>query len=216
MSEKISLKEAEEKVFNLTIQDGLWDILIGCFLLEFALAPLLSQNLGDFWSSAIFLPFWCLVYLAIFITRKYIVKPRMGEVKFGKARRIKLIKSSLVMLIVNILALIAGIIVALNYLTIPARMPSIFLGFIFLIVLSLLAFFLEYNRLYVYGLLAGFSPMIGEWLYSNYGATHHGFPVTFGITSGIIILTGVIVFVRFLSSNPIINIEASHNDQSIV
>jgi hypothetical protein len=75
MANEISLKEAERKVFASTVQDGLWDILVGCVMLEFAIGPLLSQSLGDFWSSAVFLPFWGLVYLAILYLRKYIISP---------------------------------------------------------------------------------------------------------------------------------------------
>ena len=43
---------------------------------------------------------------------------------------------------------------------------------------------------------------IGEWLFSHFGVPHHGFPVTSGITAGVIILTGVILFLRLLHKNP--------------
>ena len=56
MSQKISLREAERKAFRSRYNDGLWDILLGCFFLMFVIAPYLSASLGDFWSSAVFLP----------------------------------------------------------------------------------------------------------------------------------------------------------------
>ncbi len=215
MSKEISLKEAERKVFTSTVQDGLWDILIGCVMLEFAIGPVLSQYLGDFWSSAVFLPFWGLVYLAILFLRKYIVKPRLGEVTFSKMRQARLVKFNIVMLIVNIIALILGIIVALNYVKIPKQGPPFIFGFILLIGFSLVAFILKFDRLYVYGLLAGFAPIIGEWLYNNFGASHHGLPITFGVLSVIMILFGIFLFTRFMINNPTIEIEALENDQSI-
>lgn len=58
MSQQISLKEAERKAFRSKYNDGLWDILLGCFFLMFAVAPYLSPTLGDFWSSVAFVPFW--------------------------------------------------------------------------------------------------------------------------------------------------------------
>ncbi|MFC1935998.1 hypothetical protein ACFLX9_04540, partial [Chloroflexota bacterium] len=58
MSQRISLKEAERRAFTKAFQDGLWDILIGCIVLLWAIAPFLSTRMGDFWSSAVFLPFW--------------------------------------------------------------------------------------------------------------------------------------------------------------
>ena len=67
MSQKISLKAAERKAFRTTYNDGLVDIFLGCFFLMFVIAPYLSASLGDFWSSAVFLPFWALVYLAIWL-----------------------------------------------------------------------------------------------------------------------------------------------------
>jgi len=34
-------------------------------------------------------------------------------------------------------------------------------------------------------------------------ATHHGFPITFGTSAGIMILVGLVIFVRLLRDNPI-------------
>lgn len=45
--------------------------------------------------------------------------------------------------------------------------------------------------------------MIGEWLWTQGYATHHGFPITFGISAGIMILVGLAVFVRLLRDNPV-------------
>jgi hypothetical protein len=95
VSQKISLKEAERKAFRTTLNDGLVDIFLGCFLLMFVIALYLSENLGDFWSSAVFLPFLALVYLAIWLIRRYVVTPRIGMVKFGQARKAKLQHSRL-------------------------------------------------------------------------------------------------------------------------
>ena len=65
------------------------------------------------------------------------------------------------------------------------------------------AYFLDYPRLFLYGILFVLSLIIGEWLWVNKGLPHHGFPITFGITSAIIIIIGLIVFVRLLQNNPL-------------
>jgi hypothetical protein len=113
------------------------------------------------------------------------------------------------MLTVNTLALALGIIAAMTIGSISGQIYSIGLGIILLIGFSLAAYFLDFNRLYLYGLLVGLSPLVGEWLWIQGHASHHGFPITFGITSGIMILTGLIVFIRFLRNNPIPTMEAS-------
>ena len=109
MQEQISLKQAEQKVFKTAVNDGLWDMLVGGFLLQFAVAPLLSTSLGDFWSSAVFIPFWGMLFLLIWLLRKYVVAPRIGTVKFGPARRRELSKFTIVMLIMNLIAFFAGL-----------------------------------------------------------------------------------------------------------
>jgi len=203
VSQKISLKEAERKAFRTTFNDGLVDIFLGCFLLMFVIGLYLSDSLGDFWSSAVFLPFLALVYLAIWLIRRYVVTPRVGMVKFGQARKAKLAKFTVVMLVINVVAFILGSVAALSFGSVPGQMISILFGLILLMGFSIAAYFLDFSRLYIYGLLAGLSPLIGEWLWTHGYATHHGFPITFGTSSGIMILVGLAVFIRLLHNNPV-------------
>jgi hypothetical protein len=203
VSQKINLKEAERKAFRITYNDGLWDIFLGCFFLMFAIGPYLSPSLGDFWSSVVFLPFWGVVFLVILLIRKCVVTPRIGVVKFGLARKTKLVKFSVVMLVINVVAFILGLVAALSLGRVPGQMITIIFGLILLIGFSTAAYFLDFNRLYIYGLLVGLSPLVGEWLWTHGYATHHGFPVAFGTSAGIMILVGLVVFVRLLHDNPV-------------
>ena len=203
MSQPISLKAAERKVFHTVFNDGLWDIFLGCFLLIFAIAPLLSASLGDFWSSVVFLPFWGLVYLGIRLVRTYVVNPRVGRVEFGKLRKAKLVRFNLVMLIFNFLTLILGFLFARNFGRFPAQMPTMILGMLLLLAFSIGGYFLDFKRLYIYGLMVGFSPLIGEWLYTYRNASHHGFPITFTIAAGTMIVVGLALFIRFLNKFPV-------------
>jgi hypothetical protein len=203
MSQQISLKEAEQKVFRIAYNDGLWDIFLGCFFLMFVIAPYLGPSLGDFWSSVIFLPFWGLVFLFIWLVKKHVVIPRVGVVKFGHVRKAKLAKLTVVMLVINVIAFFLGLVAAMSFGIVPGQLYSILFGMILLIGFSIAAYVLDFNRLYVYGLLVGFSPLVGEWLWNQGYASHHGFPLTFGISSGIMILVGLAAFVRLLRDNPL-------------
>jgi hypothetical protein len=82
-------------------------------------------------------------------------------------------------------------------------MFSIIFGMLLLMGFSLAAYFLDFNRLYIYGLLVSLSPLVGEWLWSRGYAAHHGFPITFGASAGIMILVGLTIFVRLLRDNPV-------------
>ena len=202
MTEKIDLKKIEKKAWTLYFQDGLIDIFIGCIVIMFALAPFLSESLGDFWSSAVFLPFWALVYLLILVTRKYVVTPRIGIVKFGVVRKKKMIKFNLIIFIVLTIGFLLGLLSFIDF-NVPGWIHMARFGLIVLITSSLAAYFLDYPRLFVYGIMFILSLLIGEWLWVNMQVSHHGFPITFGITSAIIIIIGLIVFVRLLQNNPL-------------
>ena len=204
MSSPISLKDTERKVFQSTFADGLWDVLLGCwFPLQLAIGPFLSPSMGDLWSSAVFIPFWGVVYLIIWLVRKKVVVPRVGRVKFGAVRKTKLKKFTVTMLVFNVIAFILGLIAAFRFRSLPLGGPNLVLGLILLIGFSTAAYFLDFPRLYVYGLLAALGTQFGEWLYQNMGASHHGYPIVFGTLAGVMILTGLVTFARFLRNNPL-------------
>lgn len=203
MSQNISLKDAERKVFTSRFQNGLWDIFIGCFLLQFSIAPLLSRTLGDFWSSVVFLPFYALVYLVLWLVRKYVIEPRVGIVKFGPKSVARMFKFNLVMVLALTFAFVLGILSFVQFDSIPGWIHTARFSLIFLIGFCIAAYTLDFSRLYIYGVLIALLPLIGEVLYVYLKAPHHGFPITFGITAGAIILAGLVMFVRFLQDHPI-------------
>ena len=197
MSENLNLKEVEQRAFTSTIRDGLTDVFIGCVLLVFALAPLLSRSLGDFWSSAIFLPFWGLVALAIRQARKHVVTPRVGVVEFGRARKRRLSRFVGIALAANVGALGLGILGARNAHW-PGWVHLVTVQAVVLTGFSVAAYYLHFPRLYLYGALIVLSPVVGEWLYAHAGASHHGFPIAFGTTAAVMIVFGSVEFARLL------------------
>ena len=200
MSSQISLKDAERKTFTSAFEDGLWDILIACVLLMLAIGPCLPW--GDFWSSAVFLPFYALVYVGIRLLRKYVVLPRVGLVRFGPAGKSRLRRFNFIVLAINVVALTLGLIAVFH----PAALgwgPPIGLSLIMLVGFSVAGYSLGFARLYLYGALGALSPIIGEVLYRRLGASHHGFPITFGTMAGIMIVIGLVKFVRLVRERPL-------------
>jgi hypothetical protein len=198
MEESISPKKAERKAFETTYQDGLWDVLIGCFILIFAVGPYLTPSLGDFWGSAVFVPFWALVYLAVLLVRKWVVRPRIGEFKFGPWRRAYLLRFNVAMVVVLLVALVLGILSALNIKAVASWAHVARFSLVILILFSVAAFFLNFTRLYIYAALISLSPLVGEWLYARYQVPHHGYPITFGFSAAVSIGWGLIKFFRLL------------------
>ena len=211
MSENKTLRAVDRKIFKTSFKDGLLDIFLASFVLMFAVAPLLSGTLGDFWSSFIFLPFWGLVYLVLWYLRRKVISPRIGTVTWGEMRKKKLRVGSIIMLILNFLFLGLGIISFLAPIESGFAM-SIRFGIMILLLFSGAGYIFDYEPLYVYGVLITLAMPIGEWLYKNAGFSHHGYPAVFGTVSGIMLLRGLYKFITLVKSTPIPTGEKEYNN----
>ncbi|RLD02158.1 MAG: hypothetical protein DRI46_01410 [Chloroflexi bacterium] len=200
MTAPTSLKDLERKIFRASTQDGIIDIHIGCLLLMFSIAPLLSETMGDFWSSAVFLPFWGLVYLGLRALRKNHLQPRIGQIEFGAYRVKRLKHLNLVILVFNLAALGLGLLAFIGILNLPGWLP---LSILLLIGFSLGGYMIENPRFYLYGVFSALTPFVGEYLYQNHGFSHHGWPVVFGVLAGGIILWGLFLMLRVIQTYPL-------------
>lgn len=203
MLENINLKDLERKAFRSTFQDGLWDIFIGFLFTQFAIAPFLSERgLGDFWSSAALFPVYMIVLAFVMVLKKYVVAPRLGMVQFSKKRKSKfkrLILMTNIILVIGIIA--AAFFVDLSNLNIKSVFPATF-SLMLLIGFSIAAYMLDLVRFYIYGAMNILAVVVGELLYKFAGASHHGFPIAFGVTSSIMIVVGIVLLVNFLRKYP--------------
>jgi hypothetical protein len=194
------LKQAERGTFQAAFDLGIWDILIATVASMFAIAPLLSRRLGDFWSSAVFLPVFALVYVALRLIKARFITPRIGVVRLGSHRLARLRMLTAVLLIVNVVAFVLGTYFAIT--SEPGSMwafPIVF-SMILLVGFSLAAYFLNIPRFFFYGLLLAGAPFVGEWLWRRGYAPHHGFPVVFGIAAIVIAAIGLITLVARIRS----------------
>lgn len=197
MSGNNYLKQAERKVFRASLAGGLIDVGIASFTLMFAVAPLLSPTLGDFWSSFIFLPFFGFVYLVLNWVRKRYVLPRIGHVTFGAERTKRLRRAGTVMLVFNIIALLLG---AFTFFYSDASSWMIALRFsaVMLLFASMVGYLYELPQLYFYGFTFALAIPVGEWFWQQGLASHHGFPLVFGVISAGIFIFGVFKFIRLM------------------
>jgi hypothetical protein len=203
MSEKnISIKEADRKVFRTSFDDGIVDIFISSVVLMFVIALFLSVYLGDFWSSAIFLPFWGAGFLILRWTRKNVIKPRAGVVKYGPLRKKKMTLFTGIMLTLNVVFFILGLVA---FVTTSGRGWTITLAFAGMVLISftMAGYFLDVTRFYVYGLMLSGGFLVGEWLYQTFGVSHHGIPIVFGISAVLIFLIGLYKLFTFVQDNPL-------------
>jgi hypothetical protein len=205
MTQDIDLKELEKKAYRSTFQDGVWDIYIGTLFIGWSL-----RYFGIAFNSIIGLTiiifYYSLTVLFFYIAKKFIIVPRMGFVKFGPKRRadkrkiIIFTSINTIVLLIFFLLTLAGIFqyFQFNVIIVPLLIGVCFIWF----PLSVVAYFLKYNRLFLYSLLGGLSFILSELLYPFLGFPLNDF-LLFGTSGGVIIIIGIIYFIIFLKKYPL-------------
>jgi hypothetical protein len=206
MSKNIDLEKLEKKSWRSTFQDGLWDIYLGLIFMGFGIYTI-GQLFGSFRpiNAILILAIWDFsAFFFFFIGKKRITQPRMGFVKFGKKRKSKKIKLSIFltfMVGINIIFLflpLSGFDLTLN--------PFIFfllVGLLFITLpLCVVAYFLEFDRLYLMAIMGGLGLSISELIRPVVGIPLH-LVLTYCPIGGIIVVWGTIVLIRFIRKYPL-------------
>ena len=138
------LKQIEKKSWTVYFQDGLWDIYMGLLMLMIGINTFVDNE----WYS------WLMIapILLTILGKRFITTPRLGRVRFGSERQ----KKRIAVLIVIALAVICGTIIAVfsaNGDPLPKAAAAAIFGISALLVFGSMAYFLDYKRFYIYGLM---------------------------------------------------------------
>ena len=206
MSEmNFDLKELERRAFKATFQDGLWDIYLGLMLVPMTVwfVLVIPSDLPDIVGFSAMMILLLLPYLGFWLSKKYIVAPRLGFVKFGQSRQKKRKKAGLVLSLSVMVSVILVIMTARA--TLPALgtlplwvVPVGIFGIKLIIVFSLLAYYLDFPRAYLYG---WFYALAIVDLVQRMG-TEAAYVLLAPLFALIMIVIGSILFIRFLRSHP--------------
>ena len=207
MAQRIDLKELERKAWRSFYQDGLWDIFWGLLLLAMTISALLSDiGASEPVQYGIMIALEALAILVLFVGKRCITVPRIGRVRFGPKRKRRLSKVRVVLAI----SVLVGAALFVAGLVLTGKLSrSMTLEFIFpagwvvnmIVVFGLLAYFLEFSRLYVIGAMYAIArPLdIVQREFTSIDLTF----VAFGFPAAVILLMGAVVFVRFLRKYPL-------------
>ena len=210
MSHTINLKELERKAFRSTFQDGLWDMYLGFLLLIMGMGPVLpALDTSVMWILVMLLMLSVLAWLAFWAGKKFITTPRMGLVKFGPQRKAKLKKTRAVLFLSALLGVITFVLRAtwkVEGATIP--IPAYVWAVQAIVVFGLGAYFLDVSRFYAYGVLYAIPVPVGIVLLQNTGLPGLMF-LPFGVSGGVMVLIGAVLFIRFLREYPLRAVAAS-------
>jgi len=209
MSTQINLKEIERKAFRSTYQDGLWDMYYG--LVVMAMSIFVYRPATGYSPTNIVLAMlaFFVAGLLLFAGKKYITLPRMGQVKFGPMRKQKMttlgvILGVLVLLQVALVGLttqgwlnpeasakINDFLASRDLMDVAvAAIGALIIGVSF----TVMAYFTDFPRGYYIALLSSLAVFL--MIYLNQPI----YPIIIGT---LIILPGLVLFVRFLRDYPL-------------
>ena len=193
MNAPLNLKELERKAFRSFYQDGIWDIFFGIMMFAMYTFTLFDnlENKALRILGMLFLEIFAVFFLIY--GKKLITAPRLGEVKFGTQRTKNLGK----IILVNLFSLI--VLAAFAFL--KNSQPDLFnlenselysavgMGVWIAFITSVMAYFLDFDRLYIYALIYGstFSAVLLLDL-----------PILFLAASLLMLIPGAIIFTRFM------------------
>jgi uncharacterized membrane protein (DUF485 family) len=223
MSPTIDLKELERKAWKSYFQDGLWDIYFGMLLLASAVSAWLDyKGVPDPTRIPTYVAIMLLGGLFLWAGRTYITAPRLGRVRFGPLRQASRNRLRVV-IVVSVFVIwalfLVGLAVNRGWLQQPEpwllgriSVGSIIAVLNFLVVFSLMAYFLEFPRLYLYAVLFSLQEVAGV-AWHEFAGSDIGFIVGPAVAATVALLIGLVSFVRFLREYPVpgMNEQANHH-----
>jgi hypothetical protein len=199
MNDAMDLKTLERTAWRSYHQDGLWDLYLGLIL--WALAIFLGGGLdaveNDLWRLLAYTVLIGGAFLIFWAGKRYITAPRLGRVKFGPARKRRMLHLALILggfTLVTVVLVILTATAKSNNTSLPPGLPVyLFAGLFVGAVIATIAWFNDYPRGYyiagIYALCFG----LGEY-WQNWSIFWLG---------GLLVLTpGVVLLIRFLRQYP--------------
>ena len=217
MNNILDLKSLEKKAFRTIHQDGLWDIYMGGVVMSMAvLAYSEASKAFPLVRFSIFLLGLGAAYLVFWAGKKYVTTPRLGQVKFGTQRQKR--KRTLVLVLSGIVFVQAAILIGTIFLwknpqwamrlgfgqanpdlerLIVAVIGAMFVG----PSIALIAYFNDFLRGYYIAFIVSLGVFSLIWF---------GKPIYLIAAGFLVIVPGVILFVRFIRKYPRPPAEVTH------
>jgi hypothetical protein len=200
MTEKIDLKKIEKQTYRFTFTDGLTDMVYGSLLIFIAIAPILREILYPSYIIFLILP----PSLIIILGKIFITVPRIGIVKFNKNRTKSRNKIGF---LIAILLPITVVMVVLTFLgvyniRVGGYIVPVGAGLFALILLSTVAYIMDYPHFYLYAVSIGLGIPLATLLKPIFGDPMH-YLISFGISGTLILLYGIITLIKFIKKYPI-------------
>lgn len=210
MSEMTDFRQIQQRIAQLTtFKDGFWDLLLGSIFLLLAVYPVTRERLGPEWNIVLFLCVLGLLVVGQLVVRNVVSSPRIGYVEARRSPKLLLVLVLTVGLVLITFGLLALTFFGPGAESTPSPVEtsgerSYLVEFIVVFVLgglfSLMGYIFGVGRLYFYGWMIGLGNLLSVYMAHNAGWT---FFLPMAIVSGIILLIGAVLLVRFLQNYPV-------------
>jgi len=188
MNKELDLKELEKKVWLTYFQDGFWDIFIASMMLTMAIRTLTDNvwfTLGMFTGVPI-----------LVIGKKFITIPRLGHVKFSQFRMKRQIRL-MATIGIAVCATVGFLLLISMGWDAPKVISSLGMAVFLALIFGLIAYFLEFPRLFIYGLMFA----TNEIIWGHFGEPTGPYVVLiFGST---VLVIGLIILASFIRKYPL-------------
>jgi hypothetical protein len=216
MSESINLRDVQKRTMQLSeFADGLWDLLIGSIFMVLAFYPITRELLGPFWNLAIFLFLLAFLVVGHLVARHFVSGPRMGYVQPRRTPQTRLLLVVSAVMVLLTLGLVLWTLLGPGGLSSGSEpsTPSLvrsygvewMVVFVIGVVFSVMGYRFGVARLFFYGWMLGLANLASVYMVHTAGWTFH---VPAAIASGIILVVGFTLLLRFLRNYPIRTQEA--------
>lgn len=211
---EVNLKEAERKAFQLsTSQDGLHDVFIGAYIILLSSTPWLDENgLRTPWNVALALGLGLLILLGVILIKKFVVAPRIGQVRYGVERKGRMKRLGIGMAVIfSLTVALFGMTVSAIYFrepiiketvewSFPLDIVHTAAGVFIFAIFSVIGYMNDYPRMYFYGFLFGLGYVVSTTLQD---ITGNPFYWPWALAGLVTVITGLLLFIRFLRTYPL-------------
>jgi len=197
MPESLNLKELERKAWQSFQQDGLMEVFLGALLVLAFLAGIAGEQ--RFFVYIVML----LLGPMLFLAKRYVTVPRIGQVQFGPKRKAnqRLLAVVAVVAVGLTLALMLVAMRGSSWLRDNHVLISFGLGGMVALVFTAMAYLKDFPRLYIVGLLIGAAFTVTELLDN---------PAPLLVVGSILFVVGLAILARFVRQYPVPSAGVSH------
>jgi hypothetical protein len=195
-----------------TSQDGLYDIFLGTLIILLSTMPWLDEvgRLGTLWNVVLVEAVAFLILGGILLTKKLLVAPRIGQVRYGAPRKKRLRRLAMGMGVTFLVTVgLLGMTILANRRGPISNSPIGWdfeldivhtgAGVFMLGLFSVIGYVNDYPRMYLYGAIFGFGYVVSTYLQDQIGITFYW---PWAAAGALAVLIGVLTFTRFLKEFP--------------